>query len=131
MKNLGKLLVLTACSTIILNAADGADIAQKYGCMGCHAIVGKKNAPAFRGVANRNLRFNGSNAKTSIINSIKNGSKGKYPMCTNSVMPPFPNISDEELNTLADWILSQAGRRGQGMGQGMGYGQGSGRGISY
>jgi len=129
MRNLGKLLVLTACSTLLLNASDGASIAQKYGCMGCHAIVGKKSAPAFRGVANRNLRFNGSNAKTSIINSIKNGSKGKYPKFTNSVMPPFPNISDNELNTLADWILSQAGRRGQG--QGMGRGQGGGRGMSY
>ena len=49
-------------------------------------------------------------------------------MFTNSVMPPFPNISNDELNTLADWILSQAGRRGQGMGM---RGQGGGRGMSY
>ena len=52
-------------------------------------------------------------------------------MFTNSVMPPFPNISDDELNTLADWILSQAGRRGCGMGQGMGRKQGGDRGMSY
>jgi len=129
MRSLVKLLALTACSTLLLNASDGSEIAQKYGCMGCHAIVGKKNAPAFRGIANKNLRFNGSNAKASIINSIKNGSKGKYPRFANSVMPPFPNISDNELSTLADWILSQAGKRGKG--QGMGRGQGSGRGMGY
>ena len=47
-------------------------------------------------------------------------------MFTNSVMSPFPNISDDELNTLSDWIFFQVGRRGQG--QGMGRGQGDGRG---
>jgi len=127
MKRLAMILTLAASSARLLHAADGAQTAEKNGCMACHAVVGKKNAPAFRGIANRNLRFNGSNAKTAIINSIKNGSKGKYPKFAGNVMPPFPNLSEDDLNALADWILSQAARGGQGMRRG----GGMGKGMSY
>jgi cytochrome c551/c552 len=61
-----------------------------------------------------NLRFNGSNAKASIMESIRKGSKGKYPNFNGTQMPPYPNIPDAELSTLADWILAQGGHGGMG-----------------
>jgi len=90
-----------------------------------HSLVAsKKAAPAFAGIGKRNKRFEGDNAKTTIMNSIKNGSKGKYPMFSDSAMPAFPNFSQEELSTLADYILAQSSKaqckgKGHGMGRGM------------
>ena len=99
-------------------AADAQTLLGQNGCMACHNIMGKKTAPAFMGVARRNLRFEGANAKTNIINSIKNGSKGKYRYFQDAQMPPFSNISNGDLDTIADYILSlgnKRGMRGQGM----------------
>jgi len=127
MKRLSVTIGIVTALSIVLSASGGEELAKKYGCMACHQIMGKKSAPAFRGVANRNLRFNGSNAKASIMESIRKGSKGKYPKFDGVQMPPFPNIPDAELNTLADWILAQGGRGG-GMGRGMGHGRGMGGG---
>jgi len=104
-----------------LYAEGGADLATKYGCMTCHRIRGKKNAPAFRGIANRNLRFGADRAKEAIIRSIRNGSREKYPAFGGAKMPAYPDLSETELDTLADWILSQA-RQGGGMGRGRGTG---------
>ncbi len=109
-----------------LFAADAQTLLEQNGCMACHNIMGKKTAPAFMGVARRNLRFEGANAKANIINSIKNGSKGKYRYFTNTQMPPFPNISATDLDTIATYILSlkppKGARRGQGGGMGGGRG---------
>jgi len=65
------------------------------------------------------------------MESIKNGSKGKYPPFADTQMPPFPSLSAAELNTLAEWILSQKRRGGgRGMGRGgHGGGMGMGRGL--
>ncbi len=125
MKKIVSVLLLSTASTMLW-ASSGAEIAEKYGCMGCHNLVGKGTGPAFRGVANRNLRRNQAGAKSSIIRSIQKGSKGKYPAFT-AEMPPYASLSDTELDTLVDWILSQAVRRGQGRGRG--HGRGGGRGM--
>ena len=126
-----KVLILATLTLGVssLWGADGATLAKENGCMACHQIQGKKSAPAFRGIANRNLRFNGSNAKAAIIRSIKHGSQGKYPKFAGAQMPPFPQLSAADLNTLADWILSQARRGGMGRGRGMGGGGGMGGGM--
>ena len=79
---------------------------QENNCFNCHNINGMKSAPPFTGIARMNSSWFG-NAKSSIINSIKNGSHGKYPMFSNTKMPSFKNISEDELNTLSDWIILQ------------------------
>ncbi|MFK5881393.1 MAG: cytochrome c [Sulfurospirillum sp.] len=101
-------------------AADAQTLLKQNGCMVCHNIMGKKTAPAFMGVARRNIRFEGVNAKANIINSIKHGSKGKYRYFPDAQMPPFPNISDEDLNTIATYILSLNSNRQRGMRKGKG-----------
>jgi cytochrome c551/c552 len=57
------------------------------------------------------------------MNSIKNGSQGKYRRFANSAMPAFPNLSQSDLSTIADYILAQSSKargHGGGMGRGMG-----------
>lgn len=123
-------LVLSTLSLTLLAAPSGAELAEKYGCTACHAIASKKEAPPFRGIANRNRRFYGSEAKAHIMQSIQKGSKGQYRRFGDKEMPPFPNLTLAELNTLADWILVQGGRGG-GHGRGMGRGGGMGRGMGF
>ena len=98
------------------------EILNENGCLSCHAIASKKLAPAFAGIAMKNKRFEGANAKTVIINSIKNGSKGKFRRFSNTEMPAFPSIGEEDLSILADYILSQSSKAkhfGQNHGGGM------------
>ncbi len=124
-----KIIVTAAVFDSLLFAQSAQELIKENGCLACHAVASKKAAPAFAGIGKRNKRFEGDNAKATIMNSIKNGSSGKYPMFSDSAMPAFPNFSQEELSTLADYILVQSSKaqcksKGHGMGQGMGMGRG-------
>jgi len=121
------IMLLSVFSTIML-AQSAQEIIDANGCSACHAVASKKAAPAFAGIGKRNKMFYGSDAKSHIINSIKNGSKGKFPMFADSAMPPYPSLTDEQLSTLADYILSQSSKA-KGHGGGMGQGKGMGRGM--
>ena len=68
--------------------------------------MGKKLAPAFKGTARKNLKWYGADAKSHIIESIKNGSQGKYRNFTDSQMPAYKTMSNEKLNMIANWIIS-------------------------
>ena len=126
-------IMIIACvggMSLSLYATSAEDIAKEKGCMSCHQISGKKSAPAFRGVANRNLHFNPGKARESIKESIEKGSKGKYPGVDGREMPAYPQLSQEELDTLADWILS-LGKSGMGRHGMHGHGMGGGRGGMF
>ena len=105
-----------------LFASSAQELIDQNGCFSCHAIASKKAAPAFAGIGMRNKRFEGANAKATIMNSIKNGSQGKYPRFSNSSMPGYGHLSEEDLTTLADFILAQSSKAKAhgGMGKGMG-----------
>ena len=94
---------LALCSLVY--AETGEEIAQRNGCFKCHKIASKNAAPAFLGTARRNLRLDSEHAKEMMVKAIKNGSHGKYKNFTDNKMPSFAKLSDEEINTLADWIL--------------------------
>ena len=123
-----KLLFLSMIGGSCLFGSTAQELLDQNGCFACHAVASQKTAPAFAGIGMRNKRFEGSNAKANIINSIANGSHGKYPHFSNTAMPAFPNFTQDELNTLADYILSQAskakGRGGMMNHQGRGMGRG-------
>lgn len=118
-----KILLTTLLLSGALFAQNAQELINTNGCLACHAVASKKAAPAFAGIGMRNKRFEGANAKATIMNSIKNGSHGKYPMFSNSAMPAFSTLSDGELSTIADYILSQSSKAkchaGKGMGKGM------------
>ncbi len=123
-----KIVTMMLCSGVLF-AQSAEKLIEQNGCLSCHAIASKKIAPAFAGIAKRNMRFEGDNAKNVIINSIKNGSKGKYPMFADMKMPSFKNFSKEELSSIADYILAQASKahcnaKGHGVGKGMQMGRG-------
>jgi cytochrome c551/c552 len=110
-------LMLVNVSLFAANSAES--LIEQNGCLACHAVASKKAAPAFAGIAMRNKRFEGANAKMVIMNSIKDGSSEKYRMFSGSAMPAFSNLSEEDLSTLADYILSQSSKaKMQGKGRG-------------
>ena len=125
-----KTILTVALLSSVLFAQSAEELINTNGCLACHAVASRKAAPAFAGIGRRNKRFEGTNAKATIMNSIKNGSKGKYPMFANSAMPAFSNLSQAELSTLADYILAQSSKAHcKGKGHGMGQGRGMGRGM--
>jgi cytochrome c551/c552 len=129
-----KILLMGVLVVSGLYASSAEELIDQNGCLACHAVASKKAAPAFAGIGMRNKHFEGNNAKATIMSSIKNGSKGKYPYFSNSAMPAFSNFSDAELSTIADYILAQSskakGHGGMGRGNGMGQGNGMGRGMN-
>jgi len=102
-----KIILTVLVANGLLFANDGEQLVKNNGCMECHNIMGKKLAPAFMGTARKNIRWFSDDAKQKIIESIKNGSKGKYKKFTNTEMPAFNHLTDKELNNIADWILNE------------------------
>jgi len=77
----------------------GKKLALKYKCLGCHKVDKKIVGPSFIDIAKRY-----ATSKDKIIQSIKNGSQKSWESSNGAVMPPFKQISEEELKILADWI---------------------------
>ena len=123
-----KITLIVILFTGVLSAQTAQEVINTNGCLACHAVASKKAAPAFAGIGMRNKRFEGDNAKATIINSIKNGSQGKYPKFSDAAMPAYPNLSIAELNSVAEYILSQSSKA-KGHGGGMGKGNGMGKGM--
>lgn len=78
------------------------DLAKKSGCLACHSVDAKVVGPAWKDVAAQ------VSDRDRIINSIKKGSKGSWTSVTGGVpMPPYsPRVSDENIEKLADFVLS-------------------------
>jgi len=114
---------LLLIGSVSLYASSAEELIEQNGCLSCHAVASKKAAPAFAGIAMRNKRFEGENAKAVIMNSIKHGSAGKYPRFSDMEMPSFSNFSDAELSSIADYILAQSSKAKRQGGGGMGRGQ--------
>jgi len=122
-----KIIMAGLLVTTSLFAQSAEELIDQNGCLSCHAIASKKAAPAFAGIGMRNKRFEGSAAKEVIMNSIHNGSQGKYRMFSDTAMPAYPNFTQEQLSTIADYILAQSSKaRGHGGGMGQGKGMGGG-----
>ena len=89
--------------------ADGVDakkawsIANGSDCLSCHAITKKVIGPAYRDVA---TKYKGDGeAPERLLQKVKNGGTGVWGKFT---MPPHPNVSDQDLKVVVDWILAGA-----------------------
>ena len=80
--------------------APGEKIALKHKCLGCHKVNKKIVGPSFVDISKKY-----KNSQKKIIESIQNGSKNSWESSNGAVMPPFKQISKEELDILSDWIL--------------------------
>jgi cytochrome c len=92
-----KLTMIAIASAVALTAAgvaqaqDGAALAQKSGCMTCHAVDAKKMGPSFKDVA---AKFKGKTDKDVVA-----ATKAAKPHAS-------IKASDDDLQALSKWILS-------------------------
>jgi len=81
-------------------AADGPQIAAKYGCLGCHGTNTKIVGPAYREIAGKYK--SDPDAAAEVEQQIHNGGSGKWGPI---IMPPFPQVTTGETKILTEWIL--------------------------
>lgn len=110
MKHSGKSrLALSAgialCAGLVQAAPDQSTftpLMRDNGCASCHSVNEKIVGPAFQSVA---AKYAGDkDAAASLMQSIQNGSRGKWGRIP---MPAHPSLSQTELKELATWVLSQ------------------------
>jgi len=83
--------VLALTATGMAQAQDGAALAQKSGCMTCHAVDTKKVGPSFKDIA---AKFKGK-SDADVVAAVK----AAKPHASSKA-------SDADLQALAKWILS-------------------------
>jgi cytochrome c len=102
-----KALMMTAASAALLlasgmaSAADGAALAQKNACMSCHSVDKKIVGPAYKDVAKKYAGDKGAQAR--LMAKVKAGGKGVWG---DIPMPPNPQVSPADLNTIVAWVLT-------------------------
>ena len=79
----------------------GERLALQNGCLSCHKIDKHIVGPAFKDIATKK-----GDSLAVLIHSIKNGSKKKYATSKGAMMPAFKKLSDADVKTLGEWILS-------------------------
>lgn len=99
MKVVSIAIVLTC--VVSTPALANLSLAQKNGCMACHAVDKKLVGPAYQDVAKK---YTGMSADE-LAKSIKAGGSGKWGPVP---MPAQPALSDADAKTLAAWILAGA-----------------------
>ena len=93
-------LLASLAAVIAAPAFANADLAQKKGCLACHAVDKKIVGPAYKDVAAKYAGQKDMVAK--LAEKIQKGGVGVWgqvPMPANPVTP-------EEAKTLANWVLS-------------------------
>ncbi|SDM81593.1 c-type cytochrome [Polaromonas sp. JS666] len=83
-------------------AVDVQAVLKANACLGCHAVAQKIVGPAYHDVATRYKSDPQAQAKLEA--SIRAGGSGKWGPV---VMPPFANLSPQELKALAAFVLKQ------------------------
>jgi cytochrome c len=101
------LLTMIAAAAVLLAgnayAGDAKELAQKSGCLACHAIDKKVLGPSYKDVAAKYKGDKGAEAK--LVAKVKAGGSGVWgpmPMPANS-----PQVKDEDIKTIVQWILAQ------------------------
>jgi cytochrome c len=105
MKSQGLLLVAGlfvaggASAALDNKAAD--DLMKKDGCAACHAVDKKVIGPAYQDVAAKYKGDAGAAAK--LTDKVKKGGVGVWGQIP---MPPNAQVSDADIKSLVDWILT-------------------------
>jgi len=78
-------------------------LAEKTGCLACHAITGKRVGPGLTEVA---ARYRGdAGAQTKLAAKVKAGGSGVWGAIP---MPPTAGLKDDEIGLLVQWVLGGA-----------------------
>ncbi len=78
-------------------------LAEKNGCLGCHAVAVKLVGPAYKDIAAKYA--DQADAAEMLAKSIRAGGTGKWG---EMAMPAQANLSDVNAKKLATWILGGA-----------------------
>jgi cytochrome c len=85
-------------------AAEGGDqmaLATSSGCMACHQLETKVVGPAYKEVAEK---YRGDAAAVDmLVAKVKGGGVGTWGQIP---MPPNAHVSDENIRTLVEWVLT-------------------------
>ena len=78
-------------------------LAQKHGCLGCHATATKLVGPAYQDIA---AKYAGdAKAGAAVAQTIRNGGAGKWG---DIPMPPQKQVTEADAKKLARWVLDGA-----------------------
>jgi cytochrome c len=101
------IIIFLLCAAPAMAGSQMPKIFKDAGCTMCHRVEGKLVGPGFAWVADK-YKDDKENGKAAIINQIINGGQGKWTMYTGGIMMPpiFMKATEEQLNELADYILS-------------------------
>lgn len=92
-----------AAQAVRAKPADARTVAQRNGCLGCHAIDAALVGPSYQAVAERYRDDAG--AVADLAHRIRTGVGGRWGVMP---MPPQPQVSDADALRLAAWILAGA-----------------------
>ena len=102
MKNAHLLLAAAVIVSTSAPAAAQEALAQKSGCLACHAIDKRVVGPAYRDVAEK---YRGDKtAQAKLEKKVKDGGVGVWG---DVPMPPNSFVSDADIKSLVSWVLSQ------------------------
>ena len=76
------------------------ELAASSNCLACHKTDAQLVGPSFQDIAAKYKEEGGSEI---LVESVKNGSTGKWGAIP---MPPNAAVSDEDIQTLVNWILA-------------------------
>lgn len=100
-----KVLLATIAAAAVLFAGQASAsqaLAQKSGCLACHAIDKKVLGPSLKDVA---AKYKGdATAEAKLVDKVKKGGSGVWgpmPMPANS-----PQVKDEDIKSIVKWILA-------------------------
>lgn len=90
-----------ACTAHAADTAKAEALAKANGCMACHTVNTKLVGPSYKEVA---AKYQGNkDAEALLMKKVKDGGSGVWGPIP---MPPHPAISDADLKTLVDWVMS-------------------------
>ncbi len=95
--------VLLAMSMLVAATLANAseELARSSNCLACHKVDAKILGPSFQEIA---AKYSGDGtAAETLAAKIKNGGVGVWGQIP---MPPNPQVSDEDVKALVEWILS-------------------------
>lgn len=97
--------ILVAAGLTVSGAVSAADanmeLAQKSGCLACHAVDKKVVGPGFKEIA---AKYKGDKgAEANLAKKVKSGGSGVWGQVP---MPPNAAVKDPDIQALVKWILA-------------------------
>ena len=106
MKNLLKLFVaaglVSFATQSLADAKAGEAVVKKSDCMLCHTVDKAVVGPAFKDIA---AKYKGD--KTAVVKLSEKVKKGGGGVWGTNQMLPHPALSDAEIKSAVEWVLSQ------------------------